>query len=340
VLNLHPSRPLWALAIAFAAVLAACSGEDSPLAPDVADQVGKTPVEGGAPQVVNAWFTKPAMPAARHGMVAASVNGFIYLIGGGNSDGKTVATVDRFNPINPSQPWTAVAPMPQPRYMPSGAAVIGSKIYVTGGFDTLRARRKTLYVYNISTNKWTKRASIPVPSAEGVSGMIGGKLYVYSPGSGESFLHRYDPSTNTWTQRAKPPKYFSAVSGGVINGKLYVAGGAMAGESPAVGTLLVYNPSNNSWQTKATMPTPRLMAGYAVMNGKLYVVGGFSGEPLFETKHAVEAYDPVTNIWSARANMITARRSLAAAVVNGTLYALGGVANTHGEVTTNEAYVP
>jgi N-acetylneuraminic acid mutarotase len=283
----------------------------------------------------NSWQTRPPMPTGRYGLVAASVNGIVYAIGGWFNG--ELRTVEAYHPATKTLvAWRPRAPLPAARTWPSGAAVINGKIYVPGGQNAGDAPTKSLFVYNPATDHWATKAAMPVASARGAAGAINGKLYVYTASydGNSSFLHRYDPGTNTWTKRATPPHRNQLPAAGVIDGKFYLAGGVYAGS--VVATLDVYDPATNTWTTRKSMPTPRGYAAGRGLNGKLYVVGGGSGgQPLGR----VEAYDPATNTWTTKASMPTARWNLAATSANGILYALGGLGPAGG-YTRNEAYTP
>ncbi|MGH7526842.1 MAG: Kelch repeat-containing protein [Gemmatimonadales bacterium] len=187
----------------------------------------------------------------------------------------------------------------------NGVGKIGGKFYISGGYnhgsgDFLPQR--TLQAYDIAANRWIRKADIPLATAEGVTGVIDGKLYVL-PGlcSGDGWpnpgycaeeptrrFYRYDPATNTWVTRQSAPHFHKSGGAAVINGKFYVVGGL--NNFDPVADLDVYEPATNRWRTLAPMPT----AGRAVattLRGKLFVV---------QTSKAY-SYDPLTNKWTTRA---------------------------------------
>ena len=81
-------------------------------------------------------------------------------------------------------PWTPRAPLPAARQLPNGAAVINGKIYVAGGLTPLGPTR-SLYVYNVASNSWTTKASMPIRSHGGAAAAIDGKLWVIATPAGE-----------------------------------------------------------------------------------------------------------------------------------------------------------
>lgn len=315
--------------------LAGCQGSSLPSEPQAAVAAQPSP---DVAEISSPWKAATPMPTGRLGLVAATVNGTVYAIGGHSSEvGGPIRTVEAFNPTGTIYvSWKTKAKLPGARVSPSGAAVINGKIYVPGGRNPNNVVTKTLYVYNPATDTWATKAEMPVASAYGAAAAINGKLYVFTPyyaGSGP-FLHRYDPSTNTWTKRATPLHPHAFPAGGVIDGKFYVAGGYNGGVVTA--ELDVYSPGTDTWTTKKSMPTARGYVAGRVLNGKLYVLGGSAGGSALAK---VESYSPGSNTWATVASMPSARIHLAAAVAEGVLYAIGGL-GVPNSPTANEAYTP
>jgi N-acetylneuraminic acid mutarotase len=220
---------------------------------------------------------------------------------------------------------------------------INGTIYVAGGKDAAGGITNTLFAYRTTTNTWSNKARMPVPGGCGGSGVIGGRLYVFSgckrlsTGANDAagLLHRYDPVTNGWTTLRSAPVVHVQPAVGAIGGKLYVAGGNN-GAAGALTRLDVYDPATNTWTSKAAMPTARVAMGAAVVGGRLYVMGGRTGATYLD---AVEAYNPVTNSWSTRTPMINRRAGLAAAAINQLIYTMGG-RNDARLLTLNERFTP
>jgi N-acetylneuraminic acid mutarotase len=326
----------------------ACSEDISSPTVDPPTPTGPDPVTELA-TLPNSWISRAPMPTARKGLVAASVNGIVYAIGGWNTGGHRLAAVEAYNPATTTLvAWTSKAPLPAGRYLPNGAAVINGKIYVPGGLSGLGPSR-SLFVYNPATNSWTSKALMPIASYGGASAAIDGKLYVLAtrPGEDQFFtgptrLFRYDPAANTWTELAQTPHHHHRGVARAINGKLYVVGGVTyhsseyGPEPQPWAELDVYDPATNTWTTGMPMSEARYGGSGGVVNGKLYVAGGWKTES--SAVSTLEMYDPATNTWAARADMPTARGSTGAGVVNGVLYVLGGGNPDSEPFKTNEAY--
>ncbi len=173
---------------------------------------------------------------------------------------------------------------------------------------------------------------MPKYTADGVTGVIGDKLYVLPapvPGTaGRSRvtantspirqLYRYDPGTNAWTTLARSPNFHKSGARGVINGKFYVAGGL--NNFTATAYLDVYDPATNTWRTRAPVPIAGPLIG-AALGGKLYVIGR-SGGVL-----RAYAYNPGTNTWQIRAAPKWDHDALVQVTLDGRshLLAVGGV---------------
>jgi len=86
------------------------------------------------------------------------------------------------------------------------AAVMGGKIYVTGGangafhWNTVNSA----YVYDPQANAWAQLTSMGIARRLHASAAVGGKLYVfsgYSTGSARlSTAEVYDPALDSWAQ--------------------------------------------------------------------------------------------------------------------------------------------
>ena len=167
---------------------------------------------------------------------------------------------------------------------------------------------------------------MPLRSANGVSGVIDGKLYVTTPADGtdgwRNNFHVYDPRLNSWSRKPEPPIPHEYGAGGVINDKLYLVGGC-DWHGKISTELDVFDPLTDKWTTKTPMPTMRDSCAGAVFNGKLYVIGG--GGSKNRILGAFESYDPHQDAWTIEMPMPTPRQGLGAAVAGDKLYVVGGI---------------
>ncbi len=282
---------------------------------------------GAAPRTRPAGWTRgDSMPTARNSLLAATIGGRLFVVGGHDGKGDS-PVLEVYDPATDS--WRRLAALPK---VDSGNAgryggavgVIDGKLYLAGGW---RIRppipTRSLLIYDPGTDRWRRGANMPTLSACSVAGVIRRRLYVLTACDGHSgfrkSLHVYDPDRNAWSRLRDARHAHADAAVGVIGGKLYVAGGGEWGKpTPA---LEVYDPGTNRWSAKAPMSAARAGAAAGVIDGKLYVVGGSIGKKLLAT---LEIYDPATNGWRTGPPMPSGRSSLAAAVIGRRLYAVGG----------------
>jgi N-acetylneuraminic acid mutarotase len=226
----------------------------------------------------------------------------------------------------------------------NGVGAIGGKLYSSGGYNLFHAidgLSSRAWVYDPAltpppgseAGRVTQVASMPKRTAEGVTGVINGKLDVLPGISDDGFeqppirrLYRYDPATNKWGARRSAPHFHRLAAAGVIGGKFYVAGGLGSTE------LDVYNPATDTWTTRAPIPKAGRAIGTA-LDGKLYAVVGLDAY----------VYNPGTNRWSAIADPTWQHDGVVRVVVNGKpkLLAVGGLHGVHSDIPNNtEVYTP
>lgn len=186
----------------------------------------------------------------------------------------------------------------------NGVGAIGQKLYISGGVDFtgMPAEWKNvsskLFLYNTATDRVVRRADMPDPTAEGVSGVIQNKLYVLAgvcPETPCRRFYRYDPVTNIWTTLPSAPNSHRRGAGVVLNGRFYVAGGGVA----PFRAFDVFDPVTNSWRSLGLMPPRRQFAVGAAAKNQLYVIGiaGGDREASDTADRTTVAYQPGTNTW-------------------------------------------
>lgn len=325
-------------------VLAACGEETTGPSP--------APASGLMAAVTsNSWITRAAMLTTRTDLAVATVpnaagQSIVYTIGGRNPNGTPLKSLALYNVA--TNTWSFGRALPVALAWSNGAGVINGKIYISGGFSDYNQYllSNALYMYDPATNTWTRKHDMPsvegpfhdfnYVGAQGVTGVINGKLYVvtacystnepwpylsesgcYGSGVGPAFF-RYNPATDRWVTLPSPPWGQGAGSpfqGGVIGGKFYVMGGSLYDHSSR---LAAYDPATNQWTTKNALGLARPGAATTVLGGKLYVFGGrrFNATlDAYETLNKTIVYDPTTNLWTGRAPMPSSRTGIAASQV-------------------------
>jgi|SRR5579884_787136 len=243
--------------------------------------------------------------------------------------------------------WVSVRPAPTAR-TEVAAAVVGTTIYVVGGFEHAGGSNPTAAIvsdrveaYDALGDRWTTKTSLPVALHHAGIAAVGGRLYVIggfrqlpTPGwHPVATVYVYDPHDDRWTEGAPMPTPRGALSVTELEGKLYAIGGLDGrGDTSAVEE---YDPASDRWSVRAPLPTPRDHLATATAAGRIYAIGGRQADNLAVT----EMYDPAANHWSRRADLPTPRSGITAGVIDGTIYVVGGESATV-TFSTNEAYRP
>ena len=279
-------------------------------------------------------MSSPAVPRIRSSALSAFSAVSLFVAAGCGSD---TASEPGTTPSGPGNTWASLALMIEPR-QEVGVAVIGTRVFVAGGFRANGTTANTLEIYDTAANAWSIAAPMPVAVNHPGAAALNGRLYVFGGalGSGASTdaVQEYDPARNEWGLKTPMPTARNAVVTGVRGGLAYVAGGAPGGRD-----LEAYDPVADRWERLPLMPTPRNHVAGGMVGDRLFAMGGRPPNTLA----ANEAYDAVSRAWSSRAPMPTGRSGHGAAVVRGCLYVFGGEGNparSDGVFPQNEVYDP
>lgn len=144
----------------------------------------------------------------------ALVGGDFWIIGGGTIWGQT-GLVEKVDLATGQSRIDSDWMMPTP-VTNTGAAAIGSKIYVVGGLDwNTSVVYGTLQIFDTTSETWSAGAPLPQPVASPAVAAVDDKLYVFgganSSGAILNTTYIYDPIENSWSSGAAKP---TAVSHG------------------------------------------------------------------------------------------------------------------------------
>lgn len=256
----------------------------------------------------------------------------------------------RSDRVEPALP--AVAPTQAPRWQTRSQmtepraglalAVYENRIYAIGG-EAAAGVTGSVDRYDPQMDTWQPRQAKPIPAADIIAGVIGGKVYVpggrLAEGSISDALEIYDPAKDAWSRGAGMPAPRSAYALAVFEGKLYLFGGWDGKEDASA--AFRYDPELDEWEILEPMPTARSFAGAAVADGKVYVLGGRSGQKSLAVN---EIYWPAregTNepLWTSAAALPAGRYAMGIASIVDVLYLVGGETQQEGGGITL-AFVP
>jgi hypothetical protein len=252
--------------------------------------------------------------------------------------------------------WQSAASAPNPRFEAAGT-VVGSKIFVFGGFKSDFTVYRTYASYNTTTNQWTTIGNMPTEMAESHQELAVDGQYIYIAGGFGGNLDttktptqwisdkvwRFDTVGNTFTQIATLPQARGAGSLDLIGRELHYFGGNPADRVTNVGDHFVYNLDTGIWSTASPMPNPKDHFSSVVLNGKIYAFGGEHGhDQLHEQQNDMWMYDPSTNSWTQRASMPIAKSHMEGGsfVLDGKIVMAGGQTDNFQPTANVVAYDP
>lgn len=226
----------------------------------------------------------------------------------------------------PTSPWVTLPSIPLAR-SELAAAVIGTRIYVVGGFGG----GERVDRFETTTGIWQQVADLPEAVHHAGVAALDGRIYVAGGYRIEGMTElaavwSYDPASDIWEQRANLPTARGALGLAAVGGKLYAIGGARGHlGGPVTGAVEEYDPATNRWEPRAEMLTPREHLAVVSADGLVFAVGGrANGDERDLFAAANEVYDPVANQWQARAALPVPRGGLSGVFVAGNVVVLGG----------------
>jgi N-acetylneuraminic acid mutarotase len=258
--------------------------------------------------VSNVWTKKKNMPLPVHHAAIVDYNGKIYSFGGFKKPASGETTWEAINnswEYDPSTDvWKALKPMPSVRGAAS-VAVVNGKFYVMGGAGvhpgmknvplivgpdgTPNRSLDTVEEYDLSSDSWRVRTTMPTPRNHFGLAAVNGKIYAIGGRMGSAFgpfgsdtdvVEEYDPATDTWgLEKARMTTPRGSMSWGVYNGRVYVVGGSMtdARVTASFRTTEAYDPAKNQWFGLVEVPMGRVPTSAAVIGDSLYLVSEYNG---------------------------------------------------------------
>ena len=232
----------------------------------------KFPVEVEAyDPATDTWTRKRGMPVSRLYFGLGVVDEKVYIIGGTtgwrDDDEERIDRVDIYN--SGTNMWVKGPPKMPTRREPSGAGVVGNRIYVIGGTG------------------WPRVDNTPGP-------------YL-------TVIEEYDPISRQWQKKSDMLHSRGSCATVVVRDEVYLIGGFTweAGGFKQLATVDVYNPQRESWRESPALPTALFPAGAATVNGNIYVFGGLEFGGNREYSPDVVAFDTGFRAVTAKGKLST-----------------------------------
>jgi N-acetylneuraminic acid mutarotase len=232
--------------------------------PDTTYSIGISATNQMYDPSTDTWTTKASLHTARTSVTANVVGDKIYVISGlvDNSPPapKFTDTTEVYNPQTDT--WSTAASIPTIVHGYS-SAVLGTKIYVTGG--SIAANQ----IFDAQTNKWSTGAGLPVINSNAPAVATKGayaepRIYVIGGRTANYITNAtqiYNPATDQWSFGAPFPtthdwitEYLEAT---VLNDTIYVFGGLAHSNEGFFEITAQYVPADYAGPTP-TPPVPEL----------------------------------------------------------------------------------
>ncbi|XP_017325776.1 kelch-like protein 23 [Ictalurus punctatus] len=223
--------------------------------------------------------------------------------------------------------WVQGKDMPDYTRESYSVSLLGSKIYVTGGYRTETVDAlDTVWIYNIDTDEWTEGCSMITARYYHCSVPLHGCIYViggYTGGAPTQETEFYDPLKRKWFPVADMIQGVGNATACVVQDRIYVTGGHYGHRgSCTFEKIQTYRADINEWSITTISPHPEYGLCSVSLNNKLYLVGGQST--------ITDCYNPERDEWTQIAMMKERRMECGAAVIKGCIYVTGGYSYSKG----------
>ena len=241
------------------------------------------------------WFPLKPMPSARYAHSVVACNGYVYVLGGRDSNSKLLSSVIRFDPT--TNVWQNMKPLP---YLVASSAVctFEGQIFVVGGIS-INGSIDSVLRFSARYNVWQKVGSLRC--ARGACALVVDDKFMYAIGGLRKSVSNngvrweyldsmeiYSRDTNTWRMGKSllsPRAYGTAAC---LNKKIFLAGGQS--KLMVVNKAFeIYDFGKDEWVSISYNGLPRSLNGITVNDGRIYYVGGQSKDS--ELTNNVEMYD-------------------------------------------------
>ncbi len=288
----------------------------------------------GYDPAIDSWKGGDDLPVPVQHAMSVTWQGTPCVLGGWRAEGANaqIATDKVWRVVNSH--WVELPPLLQPRAA-GAAAVIGSRLVVTGGVDANGKLLNTTEVFDGTT--WKLAAQIPTPRK--MLGVASDDKVVYTVGGTDGTtdlptVEAYDPAADSWTALPALPQPRSDLGVAIADARLVAVGGVSAGQ--VLKTVSVMDLSAKSWAGLPDMSTARHGMAVAAVDKSVYVIGGATAAGNTQVTSTAETLklaprklQPASS-WRSLPDAPTARLMMAWTVLDDKIYIAGGM--RHGEM--------
>jgi N-acetylneuraminic acid mutarotase len=228
----------------------------------------------------DSWSEKAPIPHGCFWSSGVSVNGKIYVMGGGQPTTKKNYNFV-YDPATDS--WSAAALLLTPR-MYHSATVCNGKIYILGGQNGDGTTEWYFDEYYPDHNTWMRKSQLLNNGAWYCgAASLDNKVYRIAGGGSSNTLikdnvDRYDIISDSWTELNSFPIRLHAPATFEFKDKIYVIGGYS--NNTYIDSICVYDEFSDTWSHPELprMPQPRSYHKTAMIDNVLYVYGGMNND--------------------------------------------------------------
>jgi N-acetylneuraminic acid mutarotase len=218
---------------------------------------------------------------------------------------------------------------------------IGTKGYISTGYDSTGHYRKDLWEFDTYSKSWTQKANFGGSARAGATGFsMDDKGYIGTGRDSNTCYNdfwQYNPVTNSWTQKAnfgggaRSSATGFAVSG-IPGGSKGYLGTGVDDNSALKNDLWEYNPATNVWAQKTNFPGGARAGAASFNEGTVGYIGtGYDIDRNYKSDFWM--YSPSIDMWTQKANFSGSPRSGATAfnlnsVYGNRCYIIGGSAGS------------
>uniref|UniRef100_H2YHE5 Uncharacterized protein n=1 Tax=Ciona savignyi TaxID=51511 RepID=H2YHE5_CIOSA len=216
-------------------------------------------------------------------------------------------------------------------------------VYLLGGLEIDKSSNNAslmakLYVLNLKSLQWTRKASLPSPRCMMGMGELNGEFFVtggkeLSTGNGLSTVFKYNFDDDIWISCTPLPTPVYGHGCASLKDRIYVLGGKT--NEKKLSTDVYFLPTDTrQWCHAPSLLIPRFLAGSTVITSPhsphtthgatdtIYIVGGVGNEGLLTS---IESYSPACDTgWNLFGEFPGGRCAQTVTSVNGDLCVVGG----------------
>ncbi len=277
----------------------------------------------------NDWMKKTPMPTARHGMCSVIYDDMIWIIGGQDSDGNILNSVQCYLPFEDR--WESNIPPLLHGRSNAAAVVCQDKIFVIGGRDKENRALRSVEYYSSEANEWKFAGDMNMAREALTAVVLHNTMFAIGGFSIDatnlSDVEYWDTTNGKWEFYPKWTLSHPRVSmvTVVVNDAAYTLGGTYFGPVSFVERFSLARGT----EVRSSMPSPRFNFAAVAVEDTIFVIGGSSTADLSST---VDKYVTTTDSWIAEKRQTNIGRSgLAAEYFGSTLFIFGGT-DDNGEV--------